>query len=158
VIENFAEWLQSTAVGMSVGENWFPQIESLHVIALSIVAGTIFIVDFRLLGIASRNLGVTYLSERMLPWTWMAFIGAVVTGSLMFSANATRYLENTPFLFKMGLLVLAGLNMLFFQFVTFRSVRSWDAGRPIPAARAAGALSLLLWTGVIACGRWVGFV
>jgi hypothetical protein len=65
---------------MSIGENWFPQIESLHVIALSIVAGTIFIVDFRLLGLASRNLGVTYLSERLLPWTWIAFIGAVVTG------------------------------------------------------------------------------
>lgn len=158
MIENFTDWLQSTAIAMAVGENWFPQIESLHVIALAVVAGTIFIVDFRLLGLASRNLGVVYLSERVLPWTWIAFIGAVASGGLMFTANATRYLENTPFLIKMGLLALAGANMLFFQFVTFRSVRNWDAGRPIPAARVAGVLSLLLWTGVIICGRWIGFV
>jgi hypothetical protein len=58
----------------------------------------------------------------------------------------------------MGLLVLAGLNMAYFQYVTFRNVKDWDNGMPVAAARAAGVASILLWTGVIAFGRWIGFV
>jgi hypothetical protein len=54
--------------------------------------------------------------------------------------------------------VLAGLNMLVFQLVTFRGVATWDADRPPPAARAAGTLSIVLWCSVIGFGRWIGFV
>lgn len=154
----FFEWLQNTPLAISIGENWFPWVESAHVVALALVAGTIFIVDTRLVGLTSRQLRFSYLSERLLPWTWGAFICAAITGSLMFIANATGYISNTPFLIKMGLLVLAGLNMLYFQNVTFRSVANWDSGRPPQNARVAGYVSLVLWAGVIACGRWAGFV
>lgn len=155
---SFFEWLQSTWLAIKVGEDWFPYVESTHVVFLAVVAGTIFTVDARLMGLASRHLRFTYLSDQVLPWTWGAFIGAAITGTMMFVANATTYADNTPFLIKMGLLLLAGINMLYFQFVTFRSVQAWDAGRPIPAARAAGLLSMLLWCGVIGFGRWIGFV
>lgn len=157
-MQGFLEWLQNTSLGVSIGENWFPYVESVHVVFLAVVAGTIFTVDARLLGLASRHLRFTYLSQRLLPWTWGAFVGAAVTGSLMFMANATTYAANKPFLIKMGLLVLAGLNMLYFQFVTHRDVARWDEGRASGAARAAGLLSILLWTGVIGFGRWIGFV
>jgi len=152
------EWLQNTPLAVSVSEDWFPWIESLHVVCLAAVAGSIFLVDTRLLGLTSRNLRFTYISDKMLPWTWTAFIGAAITGTLMFIAGATNYAHNTPFLVKMCLLVAAGLNMLYFQYVTFRSVQNWDTGRPIPAARAAGAISLTLWCLVIGFGRWIGFV
>ena len=98
------------------------------------------------------------ISDRLLPWTWTAFVGAAITGGLMFMAGATHYASNAPFLIKMGLLVLAGINMLYFQFVTFRSVQNWDTGRPVPAARTAGAISMTLWVLVIGFGRWIGFV
>ena len=158
MIEQLASWLKNTPLAMSVAENWFSQIESVHVIALALVAGTIFTVDARLLGLASRNLGFTYLSKRLLPWTWFAFVLAALSGGLMFTSDATRYVKNTPFLIKMSLLVLAGLNMAYFQFVTLRGVSRWDVGRPVRAARVAGALSILLWTAIITCGRWIGFV
>jgi hypothetical protein len=158
VLQNFFDWLQNTYLAVKVGEDWFPYVESAHVVCLATVAGTILTVDARLLGLASRHLRFTYLSERLLPWTWGAFICAAVTGSLLFMANATSYAGNTPFQYKMLLLLLAGLNMLYFQFVTFRNVSRWDTGTPAPAARLSGALSVALWCGVIACGRWVGFV
>lgn len=154
----FLQWLQNTPVAMWVGEIAFPYLESAHVVFLAVVAGTIFLVDARLLGFASGNLRVTHLSERLLPWTWLAFAGAVVTGALMFSGNAVMYWGNTPFLIKMGLLLLAGLNMLYFQFVTYRRVEQWDTGPAVPAARVAGAISMLSWAGIIAFGRWIGFV
>lgn len=156
--QTFLEWLQTTAPAVWVGEVGFPYVESAHVAFLAIVVGTIFFVDARLLGFAARNMSLTYLSDRLLPWTWGAFIGAVVTGVLMFIGNAVHYASNTPFLIKMGLLVLAGLNMVFFQFVTWRGVQGWDTGQPAAAARIAGAISMLSWAGIVTFGRWIGFV
>ena len=153
----FLEWLQGTPLAVAVAEEWFPSVESVHVIAMAMVAGTLFIVDTRLLGLTSTRLAFSYLSERLLPWTWSAFGVSVLTGTLMFMANATGYYDNGPFRAKMLLLVLAGLNMLFFQKVTFRKVSDWDSGHPPSAARLAGLASLCLWCGVIGFGRWIGF-
>jgi len=158
VIHAFFSWLQSTQLAHIVSETWFPLVESLHVIALTLVAGTIFIVDLRLVGLASRHMRFTTLSEQVLPWTWRAFVLAVVTGGLLLAANAEGYYGNTPLRIKAVLLVLAGLNMAWFQGVVYRGVARWDAGRPPGPARLSGWLSLLLWTGVIVCGRWAGFV
>lgn len=158
MITSFLEWLQTTGLAVIVGESWFPYVESAHVVCLAAVAGTIFTVDARLMGLASRHLRVSYLSERLLPITWIAFAGAAVTGTMMFVANATTYASNTPFLVKMALLAGAGLNMLWFQLVTYRRVTEWDTGTPVAAARLAGFASMLLWTGVIGFGRWIGFV
>jgi hypothetical protein len=146
---HFLEWLQATPLAVSIAETWFPLIESFHVITIAIVAGTIFIVDTRLLGLTSTRLPFTYVSDRLLPWTWVAFACAAVTGTLMFIGNATGYYVNIPFRVKMVLLVLAGLNMVFFQLVTFRGVAAWNLGRPPVSARAAGFISIALWCGVI---------
>lgn len=154
----FLEWLQGTPLAVSIAEEWFPLVESVHVITMALVAGTIFIVDTRLVGLTSTRLPFRYVSERLLPWTWGAFGCSVLTGTLMFMANATGYYDNTPFRVKLVLLLLAGLNMLYFQRVIFRGVSAWDAGRPPAAARAAGVISICLWCGVIGFGRWIGFV
>jgi hypothetical protein len=158
VSTQFFEWLQATPLAVSVSEDWFPYVESLHVLCMAVVAGTILIVDTRLIGVTSRQLRFSYVSDRLLPWTWGAFVCSAITGGLMFMANATAYVHNTPFLVKMCLLVLAGINMLYFQLVTFRTVGSWDAGRPSQAARMAGLASITLWIGVIGFARWTGFV
>jgi hypothetical protein len=157
VSSEFLAWLQGTRLAVAVSEVWFPAVESVHVICMAIVAGTIFIVDTRLIGLTSRKLRFSHVSERLLPWTWIAFACSVVTGTLLFISNATGYYENTPFRVKMTLLLLAGLNMLYFQTITFRSVWAWDLGRPPAAARAAGLVSIGLWCGIIALGRWIGF-
>jgi tryptophan-rich sensory protein len=136
----------------------FPGIESVHVIAITLVVGSIIIVDLRLLGITSNRKPVTELSQEILPWTWGLFILAVISGSLMFISNATGYFADTPFRLKMVFLVLAGVNMAVFQFFTFKSVHLWDRDVPtLLAARLAGGLSITLWTIVVICGRWVGF-
>jgi hypothetical protein len=155
---DFLTWLQNTRLAVAVSEVWFPYVESVHVIATAIVAGTIFIVDTRLIGLTSTHLTFNYISNRLLPWTWGAFIVSVATGTLMFMGNATGYYTNTPFRVKMVLLALAGVNMLYFHAVTFRHAAKWNAVSPPLAARAAGIFSLGLWCGVIGFGRWIGFV
>ncbi|HVR89707.1 MAG TPA: DUF6644 family protein [Novosphingobium sp.] len=154
-------WLEETRLGLTIAESEFifPTIETLHVIALALVFGSIAMLDLRLLGVSNRDRGVMQLSEDVLPWTWGAFAVAAITGALMFVSSATRYYDNIPFRFKLVLLALAGLNMAVFHFTAFRAVHNWNFTLPTPrAARIAASLSLLSWVGVIVAGRWVGFV
>jgi hypothetical protein len=138
----------------------FPVIEVLHVSAIVLVIGSIAMLDLRLLGVSRRDYGVMELAAETLPWTWGCFVVAAITGFLMFSSAATRYaFENTPFRWKMVLLVLAGVNMAIFHFTAYRTVHSWNQQLPTPvAARVAGSLSLSFWIGVVCFGRWIGFV
>ena len=136
----------------------FPLIESFHVVGLTMVFGTIAIVDLRLLGVAWRYRPFTRITRDVVKWTWVAFGLTVTTGLLMFITNAQVYFNNFQFRSKMVLIALSGINMLVFELTSGRAVHLWDNDEAAPpAGRLAGALSLLLWIAVIFMGRWVGF-
>jgi hypothetical protein len=148
----------SLATAMREGASLFPWIESIHVLAITLVVGTIAIVDLRLIGFSAHRRSANRLIRDMLPFTWGAFAVAVVTGTLMFISNAPSYWANTEFRVKLCLVVLAGLNMAFFHLTSYRKIGQWDeAPRPPVLARAAGVTSLVLWILVIVFGRWIGF-
>jgi hypothetical protein len=139
-------------------DNLFPLIESVHVLAICLVIGSILAVDLRLLGLASIRLSVSRVTKGILPLTWCAFAVALASGSLLFISNATKYLENGYFVAKMLLLCAAGLNMAVFHIIGARHLPRWDDAALLPLqARLAGGLSILLWIAVVACGRWIGF-
>ena len=136
----------------------FPLIESVHVLGLTLVFGTILIVDLRLLGLASTRRPFSVVASDGLKWTWIAFAIAATTGALMFVTNASTYYNNVYFRAKMTLLVLSGLNVLLFDISARRSIYSWDEKPRAPrAGRIAATVSLVLWISVIFLGRWVGF-
>jgi len=136
----------------------FPTIETIHVIALVTVVGTIMIMDLRLVGVASRDTAVTLMSRDTLPWTWGAFVLAAITGSLLFASKATSYMNNPYFLLKMGCMALAGINMAAFHTTVWKTVTQWDSDCAIPTAgKVAGFLSLFFWFLVIFFGRAIGF-
>ena len=154
------EWLQRTAVAVSIRDSLytFPVLESIHVVGLALVFGTIAILDLRLLGVASTDRPVSRLMADLLKWTWAAFAVTALTGGLMFSTNALVYFHNTFFRAKMILLVLAGLNMLVFELTARRTMAQWDASATTPrVAKIVATLSLVIWVGVIAAGRVIGF-
>lgn len=156
---NIWESLEYSSLGTSIAESlWaFPAIETVHVIALITVVGTIAVMDLRLLGLTSRNVPVTQLTRDTLPWTWGGFILAAISGGLLFVSNAPGYVGNSYFLWKLCVIALAGLNMLFFHFGTYRTVGGWDLGDPPRAAKVAGLLSLVFWIVVVFLGRAIGF-
>ena len=160
-IESALAWLQSTWIATAVAENdiLFPWIESVHVLAIVIVVGTISIVDLRLLGIASLDISAKRLMRDVIPYTWGAFVVAAITGSLMFSSDATHYAHNRLFQIKLVMLVLAGLNMAVFHLFGERDIERWDTpGATTPAAaKAAAAISLMAWIAVVSLGRGTGF-
>ena len=151
-------WLENLPMAMRIGESWwFPLLESLHVVGVTLVFGSLLMVDLRLIGVAGRAYAVSRLSKELVPWTWAAFALSLITGLGLFITRAEHYAGNIAFQLKMLALLLAGINMLVFHFGVFRRVATWDAAVSIPNnAKAAGALSLLLWTAVMLAGRWVG--
>lgn len=138
---------------------WFPLLESLHVLAVALVVGTILMADLRLLGVAARRYPASRMNRELIPWTWGSFIVASVTGFGLFATRASVYVENPAFQIKFVLLAVAGLNMAWFQFHTFRGIARWDVASTTPvAAKVAGGASLALWVGIVLAGRWVGHI
>jgi hypothetical protein len=135
----------------------FPTIETVHVFALVLVVGSIMTVDLRLLGLANKERPFSQVAAEMLPWTWTAFGVAALAGLLMFSSKALTYYGNIPFRLKMVCLLLAGMNMVLFHWLGVRRLATWDRQRPPWSAKMAGGASLLLWTTIVAAGRWIGF-
>jgi len=159
-LQSLWQALETSPVGDFVASSsWaFPAIESAHVVAVVTVVGTVAIMDFKLLGWTSRSWAVSQVSTDTLRWTWIAFLAAVVTGSLLFASKAHIYAIERYFLWKMVLLAVAGVNMAVFHVMTWRSVARWNADRTPPnAARIAGALSLACWVLIVFCGRFIGF-
>jgi hypothetical protein len=156
----FLQGLQQSALGLFISESAivFPWIESIHVLFITFVVGSIAVVDLRLLGLASRSDTLLRMTREIVPWTVGAFAIAAVSGTLLFISSAERYWANWYFKAKLVLLACAGINMLVFHFVTARSMAEWDRRGDVPAAaRLAGALSLAFWVVVIFFGRWIGF-
>jgi hypothetical protein len=159
-ISDVISYAETSALADAIRENdvLFPLIESVHVVAICLVVGSILVVDLRLLGWASLRRPVSQVIAGVLPLTWSAFVVAVGAGGLLFISNATKYLDNGFFVAKLLLIAMAGLNMLIFHVVGARDLPKWDSAvKPPSSARLAGAISILLWVAVVACGRWIGF-
>ena len=135
----------------------YPAVEAIHILALGLVVGSIVIVDLRLLGL-SREVSVSRLSRHALPFTVGAFVVAMLTGLLMFTAHAEDFLTNRVFALKMGLILVAGVNAGILHTGPWRSIARWDTGAmPPPSVRFAAALSIAVWIAVVACGRLLAY-
>ena len=123
LLHDIISYFENSALADNIRENdlLFPLIESIHVVAICLVVGSILAVDLRLLGFASVNRSVSRVTAGILPLTWVAFAVAVASGALLFISNATKYLENGYFVAKLCLIGLAGLNMVVFHLLMARA-------------------------------------
>jgi hypothetical protein len=151
--------IEGTALAVAMRQSlWlYPIVEIVHLAGLSLLFGSIAILDLRLLGL-SRDVPVRRLAAHVLPWTAASFLLIVPSGLAMFAAHASDFIASPVFALKMGLIFAAGLNAAVFHAGAMRGIADWDVNRAPPrAARAAGALSLVLWLAVIACGRLLAY-
>jgi hypothetical protein len=152
-LDDFADWLATTPLAVAMTDStWlFGAVEAVHVIALTLVFGSIALVDLHLLGLVERGRDTHALIRRLLPLTWGGFVLAALTGTSLVFANPHGYFTNTFFRAKLLALALAGVNVLVFHgFVQRR-------GAGTLAPRLSGGISLLLWLTIVTCGRWIGF-
>lgn len=137
----------------------FPTLETIHVAAVALVFFGIAMMDARILGFLDRSRAAGVVVRDTVPLVWSSFIGALVTGAGMFLSSPVEYAANSAFLLKLGLLGLAGLNMLLFHWHTRGELGSEHTDFRRKTRASAGAVaSLTLWLGIVFAGRWIGFL
>ena len=159
-ILSFLEWLASTEWSIALHESlWaYPLVESTHVLTLGLFVGTAVMLDLRLLGWSFTRVPISEFTERILPWTRVAFVIMVATGVLLFYAIPVRNYQNIFFRVKMVMLVFAMFNIWYFHTRIETGVANWDtAARPPRAARIAGMASIALWLAIVVAGRLIAY-
>ena len=151
----FFEWCESLWLGQFiVNSNWlFPVIEAVHLLALSVLGGTVLIVDLRLLGTGLKRWTPAELWRDARPYMIGALAVMILTGVPLFLSEAMKCYYNDSFWVKMTTLPIA----IAFAF-TIRSRVAADSVRNTARRQMlVGALSVALWVTVAAAGRWIGF-
>jgi hypothetical protein len=144
-------------VGMFVTETpWmWPTCETLHFIGLTLLLGVVLLVDLRVLGVLK---GVSFPSlHRLLPWAALGFGVNVITGMLFFVGMPVQYTGNPAFYWKVSLVMLAGLNAVYFTVLE----EPWELGPGDDApltAKIAAASAMILWVGVMYFGSMLPFL
>lgn len=152
----FFQWCESLWLGQFVvGSLWlFPVIESVHLLALALLGGAVFIVDFRLLGLGLTDREVAEVARDARPWMIAGLIALILTGIPLFLSEPIKCYYSTAFWIKMTTLPIA----LVFAFTVRWRVAVADVVRGTARRQQlVGALSMALWFTVAAAGRWVGF-
>ncbi len=154
-LEAFWNWLADTELAFQIGATWwFPLLETLHVLSVTLLVGAILMVDVRLLGWAGKKYALAVFVKELTPWSWGALIPAVITGLGLFISRPGAYAANPAFQAKLVLLIFAGINVYVFHRFTYTA----DPIRYAWAIRLAGLSSLLIWFCAILAGRWVGHI
>lgn len=157
---SLCQWLEKTPPALAMRNSlWaFEVTETIHTLGIILVAGTIMLVDLRLLGLGLRREPVSDVVSRIVPWTLSGFALMFLTGGWLFSGEASKLYISPAFRIKMVLLLLAGLNALIFHLTVYRRAAEWDDMPVAPVrARLAGLVSLVLWIAIIAAGRSIAY-
>jgi hypothetical protein len=154
------EWLAGTRGSIALHESQYMYVivESIHVLTLCLFLGFSVLLDLRLLGWLLPRVPVSKMVARLMPWTVAGFVVMVISGALLFYAIPVRSYYSIFFRIKVVLLVLAGVNAWVFHAGIWRRRTTWDLERVPPRrARVAGALSLVLWAGIVVAGRLIAY-
>ncbi|MEX2470024.1 MAG: DUF6644 family protein [Pseudohongiellaceae bacterium] len=160
LVYNLAVMLDDTSWSTLLHESYYMYnwVESTHVLFLMVSLGTLFVIDFRMLGLAFTNVPASQVASRL---TWPMIIGFTVmfaTGILLFYAVPVRSTQSIWFRIKMVLLVCAAVNAWLFHKRMNESVATWENDSKAPSRIRQGAmLSLAFWSIIVICGRFIAY-
>jgi len=151
----FFHWADDSAVAAAIrGSTWvFAFIEVFHLLGLTLLLGTVVLVDLRLCGYGLRRQSLAAVASDALPWMLVGMAVTMGSGSLLFVSEAMKCYGSPPFFVKMGFLFTA----LVFTFTLHRKLTKRDAPPPPVWGKVAAGLSLFLWFGVGLAGRAIAF-
>lgn len=136
----------------------YPMLESIHILGIALLVGPAFIFDLRLLGAGQRIVPVTTAAQCLLPISHIGLLIVAITGIALLSAQANIVAAAGAAPWKLGLIIVAGINVLVFHKGIYRTVADWDIQAPVPVlAKVSALISALAWTGVIIAGRFLAY-
>ena len=149
---DIASWSVSRAINES---SWiFPLVQAFHLVALGFLAGAVLMVDLRLLGRGFSQQPIAKVASDARPWLLGSLVAMIATGIPQFISLATKEYESPYFRWKMLLLLIA----LIYTFTVKKMVAYAPDGRfGGGVTKAAGLVSIGLWTSIAINGRLIGF-
>jgi hypothetical protein len=153
-------WLESTRLSQAIQANdWVvPMLQTVHILAIAVIAGSALMIDLRLIGISGMDLPLKRSFSRFMPLIWWGLVVLLATGAVMIVGEPTRSLKNPMFQLKMALLIAAivvtGLLQLLFRrepASSAVSIRRQNIGT------ALAVISIMVWSGIIFAGRWIAY-
>jgi uncharacterized protein DUF6644 len=160
LIQHFCQFLYDSNFGTALREsdNAFSIVESVHVLSITLLIGTIVVLDLRMLGLVLREISVTKIARNVFPLAWSGFAISFVSGFLLFWAEAAKMYLNPAFRCKVLFLALVGLNPLIFHTTVYRRVHEWEQLHLSPwRARTAALISITLWGSIVIAGRAIAY-
>ena len=151
----FFKWLDTTSISKFINNsNWlFPAIEGVHIVALALLFGAVIMLNLRMLDVLMKGRPLPRLLKELQPWTFWSLTVILLTGSMLFIAEAVKSFYSNPFRIKIVVLVLA----IAFHFgVSSRLMQQDDTSRPA-WSKAAAVLAIAMWVTVGFAGRAIGF-
>jgi hypothetical protein len=153
-------WLEETRLSHAIQvTKWIvPTVQTVHILAVAVVAGSVLMVNLRLIGVFGADQPLKAVSSRFLPFVWWPLLILLATGAIMIIGEPPRSLKSPAFQLKMALLLAALLVTGLFQLLLKRDPAFADAGGGRRrAATTMAVLSMLLWTGIVFAGRWIAY-
>jgi hypothetical protein len=158
---SIAEQIEQSSIGTAIAESryWWPILEGTHLLSLAISFGLIFLTDLRLTGLILRQVPVTDVLQQLRPYVLSGFALTFLSGGLVFWSEAATVIVSPLWSLKCLLIVLGGLNALYFEFVIARRAEVVENRVPLPSSvRFAGLASMAIWSVVIVCGRLLAYL
>lgn len=155
-LQHLVDWLAQTQASQTIKEiDWIvPTVQTIHILAIAAVVGSMALLDLRVLGIAARAQSLSSVSHRLLPWVWRALIVLLLSGLIMVTGEPGRSITNSIFQVKMALVIFAAILTFFLQ----RSLKAKAAADTAPTgAKVIAALSLAVWVLIVFAGRWIAY-
>jgi hypothetical protein len=160
-IQLFCDWLSATPLSITIQSvTWIiPMVQSVHIMAITVVMGSALMMDMKLLGVVGRGTPVVAMNRRFLPWVWTSLVVLFCTGVILTIAEPGRELINFVFRLKMLLVLTVIALTAVYQEIVRRHADAWgDTPSNQWSARAIGAVSLIIWVAIVVCGRWIAYV
>ena len=157
-MKQFAEWLSTTfpSVFLQNHNSWaIPTIQSIHIVGIAIVLGSVFMIDLRILGWAGTDQTLRQTTNRFGPWLKGALWLMLATGALMVIGEPVRELITFSFWLKMFLVALSTLFATVFLRAVHKHEHRWEEKRL--AVKLLAVLTFLVWACIIILGRLIAY-
>ncbi len=155
-----AQWLSATPLSLALRElDWLvPLLQTVHILAIAMVISSVFLIDLRLLGLASLQ-SITETAHRFVPWIWIDLAILAVSGVALIAVEPMRALSNTAFQIKMALLFVAIIMTWLFQIALRSNAEFWQrTGSHKSMATALAVNAFLLWCAIAGAGRLIAYL
>jgi Ca2+/Na+ antiporter len=160
-LKQFAEWLSTTFLSVFIQKHnsWvIPTIQSIHIVGIGVVLGSVFMIDLRVLGWAWMDQTLRQTTSRFGPWLTAALCVLLATGVLMVVGEPVRELVTFSFWLKMFLVAVGTLIAAIFLITLRKHEQQWEETLVNRGSiKCLAVLTFLIWVCIIILGRLIAY-